>query len=152
MAEHDENDPAATPPREPRPPAAAAGPGDATHANEGAAPPPRVEQPAQAVPAGPGRARRWSGSGTVRMAAVTLAAGLVGGLVGGGIVAAFDHDDGPDRTVHMRFQPGMRGDVGPGFRGPRYWGRPPDGGWFVPKGPGAPAPTAPATPTPKSSG
>ncbi|WP_329239313.1 hypothetical protein OG417_37410 [Actinoallomurus sp. NBC_01490] len=107
---------------------------------EGAAPPP-----------GPGRWRRWSSNGSVRAGALTLVAGLVGGLVGGGIVAAFDDDHGHDRSVQVRFGPG--GIMGRGYgHAPRDWA--PPNGWGpnrrVPQ-PGQPATPAPV-PSPKSSG
>jgi hypothetical protein len=98
---------------------------------------------------------RW---GAVRgLAALTwvqfLAAGLIGGLVGGGVVALFDGDDhGRDDRVMMINGPFRDGgryfDRGPGDN--RSWPGPLPRRWQgVPPGPQmtqAPAP-APATPT-----
>lgn len=68
----------------------------------------------------PSRFRRWSANASVRTGTVAVVAGLVGGLVGGGVVAAFS-DDGHVRPV--RFEREMpRG--GPGFRMPPYYRRP----------------------------
>jgi hypothetical protein len=157
MAEHNEHEssPEGAAP-EPQPPqAAAGGPGDrsATHAYEGAAPHPQAETlSTAAAPAGggrwSGRFRRWSADGTVRMGAVTLIAGLVGGLVGGGIVAAFS-DDGHDRAVPARFERGVQRDGPPGFYGPRYRGQPPNGRWMPNR---VPQPNPPATPAPTPTG
>ncbi|MFB9833517.1 hypothetical protein [Actinoallomurus acaciae] len=175
MAEHDEHDPreSATPAGEPsaprpEPPAEPAGGGQAPpppaapapgapppqggaqteFLESGRTPPPYAEGP----PNGPSRWRRWSSNGSVRAGALTLVAGLIGGLVGGGIVAAFNHDHGPDRPSQVRrFGPGEMGrGFGPGMRG---WA-PPNGGWGQnhrmpqPNQPGTPAPA----PSPTSSG
>jgi hypothetical protein len=81
-------------------------------------------------------------------------AGLVGGLVGGGIVAAFSDDGGHERSGPVRFERQMPGGA-PGFRGPRYWGELPNGRGFPDRGfPDRrfPQPTTPVTPTPKASG
>jgi hypothetical protein len=104
--------------------------------------------PAPARP--PSRFRHWSANASVRMGAVAVVAGLIGGLVGGGIVAAFS-DDGHDRVKPMRFERGgPRG--GPGFRvPPYYWG--PYGRMVPPRQvqPTTPPTTAP-TPSPKATG
>jgi hypothetical protein len=157
MAEH--NDPpeeGATPashgPGDPPAPEPPAGPGDrsAVHAHEGAIPqgetldqgPPRTGRWS-------GRVRRWSGNGSVRMGAVTLVAGLIGGLVGGGIVAAFNGGGHDERTVPVRVERGMPG--GPGFRGPRYYYEQPPYGWMGPNRPVYPRPAVPPTPAPTPS-
>jgi hypothetical protein len=97
----------------------------------------------------PSRYRRWSANAGVRMGAVAIVAGLVGGLVGGGIVAAFS-GDGHDRVQPVRFERGMpRG--GPGFGGPRYLI--PRGQWQRRDRPQTPpTPPAPVTPSPRVSG
>jgi hypothetical protein len=164
MAEHDEHPPAggAVPASrgsgEAEPPAAEADPATRPAASE--SPPPHAETLDQGAPprggGWSGRARRWSGSGAVRLGAVAIAAGLVGGLVGGGIVAAFSDDDGPDRAVPMRFERHMQRG-GPGWGGPRYWGGQPPYGWMDPRGvpqpgrPGVPVQPAPV-PSPTASG
>jgi hypothetical protein len=152
MAEHNEHDssPEGAAPESRPPQTAAGGPGDrsATHAYEGAAPHPQAETLSTAAPAGGGRFRRWSANGTVRMGAVTLIAGLVGGLVGGGIVAAFS-DDGHDRAVPVRLErPAPWG----GFTGPRYRGQPPNGRRIMPDQPAPIPPGTPVQPTPTPSG
>lgn len=141
------------PPVAPAPPGPGAPPpqggAQAEFLESGRTPPPYVEGAAP-PPSGPSRWRRWSSNGSVRAGALTLVAGLIGGLVGGGIVAAFNHDHGPDRLVQVRrFGPG---EMGRGFgQGPRDWA-PPNGGWGQnrrvpqPNQPGAPVPS------PKSSG
>ena len=176
MAEHDENVPAEgavpasrTPDEAPRTPGEAPRAADQAPRTPGEAPRAAAEgppSPAETLGHGPepraragrwsGRARGWAGNGGVRLGAVAIVAGLVGGLVGGGIVAAFSGDDeGHDRSGPVRFERDMRG--GPGFGGPRYWGRPPYGrmdpryvvpppGWQ-----GAPAQPTPV-PSPKASG
>jgi hypothetical protein len=154
MAEHDEHSPAegaAAASRGPSDePAAGADPAARPAASEGAAPPPAEMLDHGAPPRGDrwsGRARRWSASGPVRLGAVALVAGLVGGLVGGGIVAAFSDDGGHDRYGPVRFERNMpRG--GPGFGGPRYWGRPPDGRLNPREMPQPGQPGVPAQPTP----
>jgi hypothetical protein len=72
------------------------------------------------------------------MGALAIVAGLVGGLVGGGIVAAFS-GDGHDRAVPVRFERGA-----PGFRAPRYWEQPNRVPQFRR---GIPQPAQPAPPT-----
>ena len=140
----------------------AAGPPPAAHSHEGAPPPPPppggTAPYATPAPAGPGRFRRWSANAGVRMGALAIVAGLVGGLVGGGIVAAFN-GDGHDHEGPVLFQREMRG--APGFRAPGYWGQQPN---RVPQfGRGLPQPNqpdqpvqpptpVPPTPSPKSSG
>lgn len=134
------------------------------HPAEGSTPPGEPVHPASPAPAEgdvigtaphasaaerpPSRFRRWSANASVRMGAVAIVAGLVGGLVGGGIVAAFS-DDGHDRVQPMRFERGMpRG--GPGFRVPPYYGGP--YGRWMPRQQGQPAiPPTPA-PSPKATG
>jgi hypothetical protein len=146
MAESNEREGAA--PGE-RPPASAESPAadgeQAEFLESGRTPPPYSEGPPR-----PSRWRRWSSNGTVRAGGLTLVAGLVGGLVGGGIVAAFDDDHGDERSGPVRFDRSMHGV--PGFRAPHGWA-PPDGGGFGPHHrmpmrdwPGAPVPTP--TPTP----
>ena len=78
-------------------------------------------------------------------------AGLVGGLVGGGIVAAFSDDGGHDRSGPVRFQRQVPGGA-PGFRGPRYWGQVPNGRGFQNRRLPQQQPTAPAAPTPQATG
>jgi hypothetical protein len=94
---------------------------------------------------GPGRMRRWATSGAGQIGIAALVAGVIGGLIGGGIVAAFTHDDhdGPRQVRIERAVP--FGGNGPGMR-QRYWGRPPGNGWIRPDRPGMP--TTPPTPTP----
>jgi hypothetical protein len=99
----------------------------------------------------PSRWRRWSSNGSVRAGGLTLVAGLVGGLVGGGVVALADHGH-DDRTGPVRIS---RGADGPGFRGPGRW-YPPYGGYApnrripLPNRPDLPnqPPTPAPTPTP----
>jgi hypothetical protein len=168
MAEHEEH-PAEGTPRGPdetpageAPPAAGA---PAAHPHEGAPPPPpppggtapyATTAPAPPAPAPPGRFSRWSANAGVRMGAVAIVAGLVGGLVGGGIVAAFN-GDGHDHAVPVRFAPGMQRG-GPGFGAPGYWGQQPNRvpqfrrGIPQPNQPVQPATPVPPTPSPKSSG
>jgi hypothetical protein len=70
---------------------------------------------------------------------------LVGGLAGGGIVAAFS-DDGHDHARPVRFERDMPRGF-PGFRGPHH--RAPRGPAHAPyREPPQPAPT----PTPKATG
>lgn len=111
-------------------------------------------------PARPGfvqRARGWAPAGALGM----LAAGLIGGLVGGGVVAVTgsfgDDDDRRHGTVNIQF-PGERGRwhgphmEGPveEYYGPRYRFREPR----MEQAPPQPVPTqqapAPATPSPTS--
>jgi hypothetical protein len=134
-----------TPPSEARtaPPPPPSGEGDVIGTAPAAAGPytPAGERP-------PSRFRRWSANASVRTGAVALVAGLVGGLAGGGIVAAFSGDD-HDHVRPVRVERGMpRG--GPGFHGPRHWG--PGGPQFrqfrQPAQPPQPAPT----PSPRTTG
>ncbi|GAB2862590.1 hypothetical protein GCM10027176_75620 [Actinoallomurus bryophytorum] len=161
MAEHEEHPAEGTPRGPDETPAGeappAAGP-PAAHAHEGAPPPPPpggTTPYATAAPAQPGRFRRWSAHAGVRMGAVAVVAGLVGGLVGGGIVAAFS-DGGHDHSGPAVFQRQMRG--APGFRAPGYWGQQPNRmpqfrrGMPQPNQPVQPATPVPPTPSPKSSG
>lgn len=122
--------------------------GDAFPPAEGPPPPPKPRD---------GRFRRWSSGAPARMGAVALAAGLIGGLVGGGIVALFSGDGHDDRSMPVRFERGMpRG--GQGFGGPRFydprgqWGRPYPRLPFQPPKPQPTAPVTPAPPTPKATG
>jgi hypothetical protein len=160
MAEHEEHPAEGTTPErgEEAPPAPAAEqpPAAAAHPHEGATPPPAGTTPyatAAPAPAAPGRFRRWSANAGLRMGAVAVVAGLVGGLVGGGIVAAFS-DDGHDRSGPVRLMPGMQRG-GPNFRVPRYYGQQPNRMPQFRRGvpqPGQPATPAPPAPSPKSSG
>jgi hypothetical protein len=87
------------------------------------------------------------------MGALAIVAGLVGGLVGGGIVAAFN-DDGHDRKGPVFFQRGMQRG-GPGFRVPRYQGQQPNRMPQFRRGipqPNQPAQPATPTPSPTTSG
>lgn len=149
MAEHDEHPPvegavpASHEASEPPP----ADPAPRPAASEG--PPPHAETLNYGAPPRDSRYRRWAANGSVRVGAVAIVAGLVGGLVGGGIVAAFSDGGGHDRSGPVRFQREMPGG-GPGFRGPRYWGQFPNGRGFPDRG--LPQPTTPGTPTPKASG
>jgi hypothetical protein len=86
------------------------------------------------------------------MGVVAIVAGLIGGLVGGGVVAAFS-DDGHDRPGPARFERG----VPPGFRG--YYGRRPNGRWAPPNRRNMPWPGRPGAsgrpapePSPKTTG
>jgi hypothetical protein len=162
MAEHEEHPAEGTTPRGPgdipaageAPPAPAQ---PAAHPHEGAPPPPPggTAPYATPAPAQPGRFRRWSANAGVRMGAVAVVAGLVGGLVGGGIVAAFD-DDGHDHGPVVFQRKMMRG--GPNFRAPRNWGQQPGRvpqfrrGIPQPNQPVQPATPVPPTPSPKASG
>jgi hypothetical protein len=144
MAEHEEPAEGAVPAsHEASEPPPAARPA----ASEG--PPPRAETLDYGAPPRDSRFRRWSAHGSVRVGAVAIVAGLVGGLVGGGIVAAFSDGGGHDRSGPVRFKREMPGGA-PGFRGPRYWGQLPNGRGFP--DPRLPQPTMPGTPTPKASG
>jgi hypothetical protein len=149
MAENDEHESGA--PREGTPPAepgAAPNPGHSAAAPEGGPTVPVRSGADVPPPRGPGRVRRWSASPPARMGAITLVAGLIGGLVGGGIVAAFS-DNGGGHGVRPTRVERMIPYGGPGF-GPRYWGPPPGDGWGYPKRPGMP--TAPPMPSPKTTG
>ena len=164
MAENEERPAENTAPRGPGDTPAAAGEAPpaagqpAAHPHEGAPPPPPggTAPSATPAPAEPGRFRRWSANAGVRMGAVAIVAGLVGGLVGGGIVAAFS-DDGHDHTGPVFFQRGMQRGA-PGFLVPRYRGRQPDRvpqfrrGIPQPNQPVQPATPVPPTPSPKTSG
>jgi hypothetical protein len=146
MAEHDEHPPAegARPSAETP---AAAEPATRPAASEG--PPPPAETITRGSSARGDRFRRWSRNGAVRLGATAIVAGLIGGLVGGGIVAAFSDDGGHDRYGGpVMFQRNMPGGP-PGFRAPRYWGQPPYGR-SGPNGRRLPQqqPTPPAQPTP----
>jgi hypothetical protein len=143
MSEHSEH-PSQQPPERPAEAAPHATPPPAEGDVIGTAPP----AGGPPAPAGPSRFRRWSGNASVRTGAVALVAGLVGGLAGGGIVAAFS-DDGHDHAQPVRFERGMPPGF-PEFRGPRYW---------APRGPGnAPYPRPPQapqqapTPSPRATG
>ncbi|MDN3352349.1 hypothetical protein [Actinomadura sp. DC4] len=117
MAEHDEQ-----PPAESGAPASHGGTPEPTPATRETTPPQRETIEHGAPPRedrGPGRFRRLSASGTARVGAVAIAAGLIGGLVGGGVVALFDHDGGHDRSGPVRFQRGFPQGA-PGFRGGPY--------------------------------
>ena len=152
MSEHSEHPAEGAPPPAPgtQPPAAStqpSAPGTQPPAPEGdvigTAP------PAYAGERPPSRWRRWSANAGVRMEAVAIVAGLIGGLVGGGIVAAFD-DDGGDHVMPMRVERGVPYG-GPGFRGPRYWmpyGGPPGRQNPPNRQPAQPVPT----PSPKTTG
>ncbi|MGI5230723.1 hypothetical protein [Actinoallomurus sp. CA-142502] len=175
MAEQDERDPreGATPAGEspaarPEPPAPPAGGGQTPPPPGPGAPPPHGGAQAEflesgrtappyvegAAPPRESRWHRWSSNGTARAGALTLVAGLIGGLVGGGIVAAFNDDHGSDHTVRLIQRDGR--DFGFGRRG----FVPPNGGWGQyrrmpqpnqpqqPDQSGAPVPV----PSPKASG
>jgi hypothetical protein len=116
-------------------------------------PPPRGETLEYGAAPRESRFRRWSGNGAVRAGALAIVAGLVGGLVGGGIVAAFDGGDGhDDRSGPVRIQRQLPGGA-PGFRGPRYWGQQgPNGRGFPNRRIPQPATPATPTPSPKTSG
>lgn len=82
-----------------------------------------------AGPSSPGRFRRWSGRRPVQLVAVGLLTGLIGGVAGGAIVAAFD-DDGGGQKAYVR--PNGTLGRGYGFRAP-YPGLPPGGRWAPPR-------------------
>lgn len=153
MAEHDEHPPEqGAAPRTPADRPVAEPPHtEPSHAEPPHAEPPHAETLAYGPPPREGRVRRWARNGSVRMGAVTLVAGLVGGLVGGGIVAAFS-DDGHDGGGPVRFDRRLpRG--GPEF-GRRYWG-PPGGGFQGRRFPQQPPPQQPPptpVPSPKATG
>lgn len=165
MAEHEEQPAEGATPRGPGDTPAAAGEappaaGQPAAQHEGAPPPPPPPPGGTATyaapaPAGPGRFRRWSANAGVRMGTVAVVAGLVGGLVGGGIVAAFS-DHGHDRKSPVFFQRDMRG--APGFRAPGFRGQQPNRipqfrrGIPQPNQPVQPATPVPPTPSPKASG
>ncbi|USX52376.1 hypothetical protein [Lentzea sp. HUAS12] len=118
-------DQATTPlPADPAPSATAAqAPPAAAQAPAGPPPPPPAATPAAAVPAGPGRGRRF-----VRHRATQLVAvGLLGLVLGGGIVGAvaanrFDHRGGPGQVRMYE-----RGERGPDRGGDRFDQRGPFG-------------------------
>lgn len=139
MSEHSEH-PSQQPPE--RPPGGAPPPADGDVIGTA---PPADGPPAPARERGPSRFRRWSANASARTGAVALVAGLVGGLAGGGVVAAFS-DDGHDQGQKVRFERGMPRGF-PEFRGPRHW---------APRGPGnAPYQQPPQpvpTPSPRTTG
>lgn len=91
----------------------------------GGAAPPRTEYLDTEPPRG-GRFRRWARSSPAQFVAVGLLAGLVGGLAGGGIVAAVDGRGGRAQLIRVR----DGGPPFPGFRQFRVPGRAP---FFTPR-------------------
>lgn len=113
---------------------------------------PAPEAPAAPAPeapaaAGAGRARRWARSLPLQLAA----AGLIGGLVGGGVVTAFGGMNGPHhhRGYYSRFGHDGRAWIDRLHEFGERRGVRPGNPWNPP---GRPAPTAPAvSPTPLKS-
>jgi hypothetical protein len=123
-------------------PGEGAAPAAASHPAAGEAGARPAESPPPAA-ASPGRFRRWSAGRPLQFVVVGLLAGLAGGLVGGGVVAAFG-DDGHRHGRYVRIERG--GPWGGDRFRPRYWGPPPGGQWGPPPvEPGNPAPSPQAT-------